>query len=40
MPVQTAESQAKMSPSEAINLLIEGNERFLNGAMKERDLMS
>jgi carbonic anhydrase len=29
-----------MSPSEAINLLIEGNERFLNGAMKERDLMS
>jgi len=40
MPVQTVESQAKMSPSEAINLLIEGNERFLNGAMKERDLMS
>ena len=40
MPVQTAESQAKMSPFEAINLLIEGNERFLNGAMKERDLMS
>lgn len=40
MPVQTAESQAKISPSEAINLLIEGNERFLNGTMKKRDLMS
>jgi carbonic anhydrase len=40
MPTQTAESQSKLSPKEAIELLKEGNARFINREMKERDLIA
>ena len=40
MPTQTAESQSKLSPKEAIELLKEGNNRFVNREMRERDLMA
>ena len=40
MPTQTAESQSKLSPKEAIELLKEGNKRFVNREMRERDLLS
>jgi carbonic anhydrase len=36
---QTAESQARIKPSEAVQMLKEGNERFVSGDMIERDLM-
>lgn len=40
MPTQTAESQSKLSPKEAIELLKEGNKRFVSREMRERDLMA
>ncbi|MDA1148684.1 MAG: carbonic anhydrase family protein [Bacteroidetes bacterium] len=40
MPTQTAESQSKLSPKEAIELLKEGNNRFVNREMRERDLIA
>ena len=40
MPTQTAESQSKLSPKEAIELLKEGNKRFVNRKMRERDLLA
>lgn len=40
MPTQTAESQSKLTPKEAIELLKEGNKRFVNREMRERDLLS
>jgi len=40
MPTQTAESQSKLSPKEAIQLLKEGNKRFVSREMRERDLMA
>ena len=36
--VQTKESQAALTPSKALDLLKEGNARFLGGKMKARDL--
>jgi len=38
--VQTAESQAAITPQEAIALLEAGNERFVAGKMENRDLMA
>lgn len=35
---QTAESQAALSPQEALQMLIDGNERFVSGEMLNRDL--
>ena len=40
MPTQTAESQSKLSPQEAIELLKEGNQRFVSRGMRERDLLA
>jgi len=40
MPTQTAESQSKLSPKEAIQLLKKGNKRFVSRKMRERDLMA
>ena len=40
MPTQTAESQSKLSPREAIELLKEGNKRFVSREMRERDLLA
>ncbi len=40
MPTQTAESQSKLSPKEAIELLEEGNQRFVSREMRERDLLA
>ena len=40
MPTQTAESQSKLSPKEAIELLKEGNKRFISREMRERDLLA
>lgn len=40
MPTQTAESQSNLSPKEAIELLKEGNQRFVSREMRERDLMA
>ena len=40
MPTQTAESQSKLYPKEAIELLKEGNNRFVNREMRERDLLA
>ena len=40
MPTQTAESQSKLSPKEAIELLKDGNKRFVSREMRERDLMA
>ncbi len=40
MPTQTAESQSKLSPKEAIELLKEGNQRFVSREMRERDLLA
>ena len=36
--VQTKKSQAKMTPTQALELLKAGNERFVNGCMVNRDL--
>jgi Carbonic anhydrase len=38
MPTQTSESQIQMTPAKALQLLKEGNERFLNGSLRERKL--
>lgn len=38
MPTQTAESQSQMTPEMALELLKEGNRRFLSGAPRERKL--
>lgn len=38
MPTQTAESQSQMTPEMALELLKEGNQRFLRGAPRERKL--
>lgn len=38
MPTQTAESQSQMTPEKALELLKEGNQRFLRGAARERKL--
>lgn len=38
MPTQTPESQIQMTPTKALQLLKEGNERFLNGSPRERKL--
>jgi len=38
MPTQTAESQSQMTPEKALELLKEGNQRFLSGAPRERKL--
>lgn len=38
MPTQTAETQAQMTPEKALQLLKEGNERFLNGTPRQRKL--
>ncbi|MCH1595102.1 MAG: carbonic anhydrase [Flavobacteriaceae bacterium] len=40
MPTQTAESQSNLSPKEAIELLKEGNQRFVSREMRERDLLA
>ena len=40
MPTQTAESQSNLSPKEAIELLKEGNQRFISREMRERDLLA
>lgn len=40
MPTQTAESQSKLSPKEAIELLKEGNKRFVSREMRKRDLLA
>lgn len=40
MPTQTAESQSKLTPKEALELLKEGNKRFVSREMRERDLMA
>ncbi len=37
-PTQTAESQAAMTPMQSLQLLMDGNERFLSGTMMSRDL--
>jgi carbonic anhydrase len=36
---QTKETQAAMTPAQAVQLLKEGNERFVNGKMTPRDLL-
>lgn len=38
MPTQTAESQSQMTPEKALELLKEGNQRFLMGTPRERKL--
>lgn len=38
MPTQTAESQSQMTPEKALEMLKEGNQRFLSGALRERKL--
>ncbi len=38
--VQTSESQAAMTPDDALALLREGNQRFLAGKLLERDLLA
>ena len=38
MPTQTAESQSQMTPEMALELLKEGNRRFLRGTPRERKL--
>jgi carbonic anhydrase len=40
MPTQTAESQSNLTPKEAIELLKEGNKRFVSREMRERDLLA
>jgi len=40
MPTQTAESQSKLSPKEAVELLKDGNKRFVSREMRERDLIA
>ena len=40
MNTQTKESQSKLSPIDALNMLKEGNQRFLNKEMSNRDLNS
>lgn len=37
---QTAETQAALTPAEALQMLKDGNERFVSGTMLERDLMA
>lgn len=38
MPTQTSESQLQMTPEKALQLLKEGNQRFLKGTARERNL--
>lgn len=38
--VMTAETQAAMTPQQALQRLKEGNQRFVDGKMKNRDLLS
>lgn len=38
MPTQTAESQSQMTPEKALELLKDGNQRFLRGTPRERKL--
>lgn len=38
MPTQTAESQSKLTPDDALAMLKEGNQRFLNGTQRKREL--
>lgn len=38
MPTQTAESQSKITPTQALEMLKEGNQRFLNGTQRKREL--
>jgi carbonic anhydrase len=38
MPTQTAKSQSQMTPEKALELLKEGNQRFLRGTPRERKL--
>ena len=38
MPTQTAESQSKLTPDDALAILKEGNERFLSGTQRKREL--
>jgi len=38
MPTQTAESQSQMTPEKALEMLKEGNQRFLSGVPRERKL--
>jgi carbonic anhydrase len=39
-PVQTAETQAALTPDRALELLKAGNERFVSGNMMQRDYMN
>ena len=39
-PVQTAETQAAITPDRALELLQAGNERFVNGTMMQRNYMN
>jgi carbonic anhydrase len=39
-PVQTAETQAALTPDRALELLKTGNERFVSGNMMQRDYMN
>lgn len=38
MPTQTAESQSKITPTQALEMLKEGNQRFLTGTQRKREL--
>jgi carbonic anhydrase len=38
MPTQTAESQSKLTPDDALAILKEGNQRFLSGTQRKREL--
>lgn len=38
MVTQTKETQASLSPKDALNILVEGNKRFLQNAKEQRDL--
>lgn len=40
MKTQTKESQRKLKPDEIIQILKEGNKRFVSGQMEERDLLA
>ncbi len=38
MKAHTQETQAQMTPDKALEVLKEGNKRFVNGSMAHRDL--
>ena len=40
MKAQTKESQEKLSAQDALNILIEGNDRFVLNKKKERNLQN